>query len=393
MFTVGHLFSFINIDALLHSNFGLGKQLMGMILQNIDKIVNREIHLKDINLEFESGSRNVILGRTMAGKTSMLRIMAGLDKPSKGRIFINGQDVTGVSVRKRSVAMVYQLFINYPSLTVYQNIASPLKTSGIKKSEIDRQVREVAEMLRIDNLLDRLPSELSGGQQQRTAIARALVKNAELLLMDEPLVNLDYKLREELRVELQDIFSRRKAIVVYTTTEPSEALMFGGNIVVLDEGRVLQSGATPTVYRNPSTIKIAEVLSDPPINFIQGSIHEGKAIVGRGINIPLGGNMKSLADGDYTFGIRSNHFFLSRNGDNDAQIKAKVELAEINGSETFIHFNHAGTLLVAQEDGVHPYRIGSEVTLYASPDWLFVFDTEGNLVASPSLAGNKEQLM
>jgi glycerol transport system ATP-binding protein len=281
MFTVGHLFSFINIDALLHSNFGLGKQLMGMILQNIDKIVNREIHLKDINLEFESGSRNVILGRTMAGKTSMLRIMAGLDKPTKGRIFINGQDVTGVSVRKRSVAMVYQLFINYPSLTVYQNIASPLKTSGVKKSEIDRQVREVAEMLRIDNLLDRLPSELSGGQQQRTAIARALVKNAELLLMDEPLVNLDYKLREELRVELQDIFSRRKAIVVYTTTEPSEALMFGGNIVVLDEGRVLQSGATPTVYRNPSTVKIAEVLSDPPINFIQGSIHEGKAIVGR----------------------------------------------------------------------------------------------------------------
>ena len=393
MFTVGHLFSFINIDALLHSNFGLGKQLMGMILQNIDKIVNREIHLKDINLEFESGSRNVILGRTMAGKTSMLRIMAGLDKPSKGRIFINGQDVTGVSVRKRSVAMVYQLFINYPSLTVYQNIASPLKTSGVKKSEIDRQVREVAEMLRIDNLLDRLPSELSGGQQQRTAIARALVKNAELLLMDEPLVNLDYKLREELRVELQDIFSRRKAIVVYTTTEPSEALMFGGNIVVLDEGRVLQSGATPTVYRNPSTVKIAEVLSDPPINFIQGSIHEGKAIMGRGINIPLGGNMKSLADGNYTFGIRSNHFFLSRNGDNDAQIKAKVELAEINGSETFIHFNHAGTLLVAQEDGVHPYRIGSEVTLYASPDWLFVFNTEGNLVASPSLAGNKEQLM
>ena len=364
---------------------------MGMILQNIDKIVNREIHLKDINLEFESGSRNVILGRTMAGKTSMLRIMAGLDKPSKGRIFINGQDVTGVSVRKRSVAMVYQLFINYPSMTVYQNIASPLKTSGVKKSEIDRQVSEVAEMLRIDNLLDRLPSELSGGQQQRIAIARALVKNAELLLMDEPLVNLDYKLREELRVELQDIFSRRKAIVVYTTTEPSEALMFGGNIVVLDEGHVLQSGATPTVYRNPSTVKVAEVLSDPPINFIQGSIHGGKAIMGGGINIPLHGNMKGLAEGDYTFGIRSNHFFLSRNGDNDAQIKAKVELAEINGSETFIHFNHADTLLVAQEDGVHPYRIGSEVTLYASPDWLFVFNPEGNLVASPSLDGNKEQ--
>ena len=243
---------------------------MRMSLQDIDKIVGREIHLKDIHLEFESGSRNVILGRTTAGKTSLLRIMAGLDRPSKGRIFINGRDVTGVTVRKRSVAMVYQLFINYPSLTVYQNIASPLKTTGMLKSEIDRQVRETAEMLSIDDLLDRLPSELSGGQQQRTAIARALVKNAELLLMDEPLVNLDYKLREELRIELQDIFTVRKSIVVYTTTEPSEALMLGGNIVVIDEGRILQSGATPEVYRNPKTRKVAEVFSDPPINFLQG---------------------------------------------------------------------------------------------------------------------------
>ena len=184
---------------------------MGLLLQNIDKIVGQETHLNAINLEFASGSRNVILGRTLAGKTSLLRIMAGLDKPSKGRIFVDGRDVTGVSVRKRSVAMVYQLFINYPSLTVYQNIASPLKISGASTSEIDRQVREIAEMLRIENLLDRLPSELSGGQQQRTAIARAMVKNAELLLMDEPLVNLDYKLREELRVELQDIFKIGRA--------------------------------------------------------------------------------------------------------------------------------------------------------------------------------------
>ena len=204
---------------------------MGLLLQNINKTVGQETHLSAINLDFASGSRNVILGRTLAGKTSLLRIMAGLDRPSKGRVLIDGRDVTGVSVRKRSVAMVYQLFINYPSLTVYQNIASPLKTSGTSTSEIDRQVREIAEMLRIEDLLDRLPAELSGGQQQRTAIARAMVKNADLLLMDEPLVNLDYKLREELRVELQEIFMQRKAIVVYTTTEPSEALMLGGNIV------------------------------------------------------------------------------------------------------------------------------------------------------------------
>lgn len=360
---------------------------MSLSLQQIEKTVNREIYLKDINLEFETGSRNVILGRTLAGKTTLLRIMAGLDKPSKGRIVINGQDVTGVSVRKRSVAMVYQLFINYPSLTVYQNIASPLKTSGIDKTEIDRQVREIAEMLRIEDLLDRLPAELSGGQQQRTAIVRAMVKNAELLLMDEPLVNLDYKLREELRIELQEIFSRRKAIVVYTTTEPTEALILGGNIVVLDEGRILQSGRTATVYHHPATVKVAQVFSDPPINFLRGSILRGKARIGPDIHVSVSKVMRNLSDGDYTFGIRSNHFSLSKNNGNDAQIETRVELAEINGSETFIHFNYADTRLVAQDDGIHPHRIGSAVALYVSPDRLFVYDTQENLVAAPSLAG------
>jgi glycerol transport system ATP-binding protein len=364
---------------------------MGLTLQNINKMVGQEMHLDAINLEFASGSRNVILGRTLAGKTSLLRILAGLDRPTSGRLLIDGKDVTGVSVRKRSVAMVYQLFVNYPSLTVYQNIASPLKTIRMSASEIDRRVREIAEMLRIDNLLDRLPSELSGGQQQRTAIARAMVKNADLLLMDEPLVNLDYKLREELRVELQEIFSQRKAIVIYTTTEPTEALMLGGNITVLHEGRVLQTGTTHAAYRNPASVKVAEVFSDPPINFIQGHIQGETAHIGQNLQVPLQGDMRKLSGGEYTFGIRSNRFFLSKTGENDARIHARVELAEINGSETFIHFNHADNRLVAQEDGIHPYRIGSEVTLYVNPDCLFIFDLQGNLVASPSIEIARER--
>jgi glycerol transport system ATP-binding protein len=237
-----------------------------------------------------------------------------------------------------------------------------------------------------------LPSELSGGQQQRVAIARALVKGAELLLMDEPLVNLDYKLREELRIELQEIFQRRKAIVVYTTTEPAEALMLGGNIAVIDEGRVLQTGPTPNVYHHPATTRVAEVFSDPPINYLNGTVQGNTARLGEDIELPLENHMQSLSSGDYIFGVRSNHLFLSRVDKDDAEIHATVELAEINGSETFIHVNHADTPLVVQEDGVYPHRIGAEITLYVSPCCFFVYDAAGILVASPSHAGLQERL-
>jgi len=279
--------------------------------------------------------------------------------------------------------MVYQQFINYPSLTVFDNIASPLKIAKVPNPEINKRVRTTAEMLHLEGFLDRLPSELSGGQQQRVAIARALVKETELLLLDEPLVNLDYKLREELRTELQDIFETRRAIVVYTTTEPTEALMLGGNLVVIDEGRVLQTGPTPEVYHHPATTKVAEVFSDPPINFLTGRVHGGVARMGRDIEVPLNNHMRSLTDGNYTFGVRSNHFFVSRRSQEDIEIIGKVELAEINGSETFIHANHDEIQLVVQEKGVRSIRIGVEITIYVSPSCFFVYDEAGALVASP----------
>ncbi len=359
---------------------------MGLILQGITKIVGGETHLSEINLEFAPGSRNVILGRTLAGKTSLLRIIAGLDRPTTGRIIVDGKDVTGVSVRKRSVAMVYQQFINYPSLTVYDNIASPLKISGISKKEIDRRVRDTAAILHLEEMLDRVPAELSGGQQQRTAIARALVKEAQLLLLDEPLVNLDYKLREELRVELQEIFKKRSAIVVYTTTEPSEALMMGGNSLVLDEGHILQTGPTAKVYQCPETLRAAEVFSDPPINALDGSILSGEAVMGEGVPIPLTKQLAGLAEGSYRFAFRSNHLWLSRREEADIPIAGTVELSEINGSETFIYVNHGKQAFVVQQNGVNTYSMGSEITVFINPEHLFVYDTTGRLVAAPQVA-------
>ncbi|MEJ2156605.1 MAG: ABC transporter ATP-binding protein [Desulfobacteraceae bacterium] len=357
---------------------------MSLSIQGVDRYVGQEMYLKGIDLELSPGSRNVVLGRTLAGKTSLLRIMAGLDRPTRGRLLIDGKDITGVSVRKRSVAMVYQQFINYPSLKVYDNIASPLKLAGMSKKEIDQRVRRTAEMLHLESLLDRLPAELSGGQQQRTAIARALVKETQLLLLDEPLVNLDYKLREELRVELQDIFQRRDAIVVYTTTEPTEALMLGGHIVVLDEGRILQTGPTPDVYHNPATTRVAEVFSDPPINYLDGRVERGRAVLGQEISFDLNGHMRKLSPGAYRFGVRSNHLFLKPSGPRDTEIEGRVELSEINGSETFIHIKHGNTPLVAQDQGVQQIKIGSTVRVYVNPSRFFVYNTNGELVASPS---------
>ncbi|MEE4355272.1 MAG: ABC transporter ATP-binding protein [Desulfococcaceae bacterium] len=356
---------------------------MALSLDHISKTVGNEIHLKDINLKFETGSRYVVLGRTLAGKTSLLRILAGLDRPTKGKLLSGDKDISGLSVRRRSVAMVYQQFINYPSLNIFNNIASPLKIAGMDKNIIEQKVRRAAEILHIEHLLDRLPAELSGGQQQRTAIARALVKESELLLLDEPLVNLDYKLREELRVELRGIFEKRSAVVVYTTTEPTEALMLGGNIIVMDEGRILQTGPTAHVYHHPASVKVAEVFSDPPVNFIPGRVKGREAELGPDIRFPLSGHLSGLEQTDYTFGVRSNHLFLKQQSGEDAAFHARVELSEINGSETFTHINYNGNALVVQDVGIFSRKIGTEISVYVRPDRFFVFDKDGKLVAAP----------
>lgn len=211
----------------------------------------------------------MLLGTTLSGKTTLLRLMAGLEKPTTGEVWFDGSNVTGTPVQKRSVSMVYQQFINYPNFNVFDNIASPLKVAGVSKDEMRTRVQDIAALLKLDNYLKRSPAELSGGQQQRIAIARALVKNSRLVLLDEPLANLDYKLREELREEMPKLFEGSGATVVYTTTEPMEALMLGGHTATLKEGRVTQYLPTIDGYRQPANLDSAAVMSDPPVNTAQ----------------------------------------------------------------------------------------------------------------------------
>lgn len=357
---------------------------MSLTLQNVSRVVDGETWIDNVNMTLEPGSFNVLLGRTLSGKTTLMRLMAGLDKPTKGKILMNGVDVTGVAVRERNISMVYQQFINYPNLTVYENIASPLRLAKMDEKEVDRRVQETAEMLRIDPFLDRLPLQLSGGQQQRTAMARALVKDSQIILFDEPLVNLDYKLREELRQELRALFKVRNCIAIYATTEPNEALALGGNTAVLNEGRLLQMGPTAKVYHQPKDIITAEMFSEPPINIVQGRVSEEEVTFDDTVHFRLNSDLRSLSPGEYQFGVRASHIGLVPHADDDLELPVRVDLAEISGSETFLHVHNPHFDLVLHLSGVHAYQVDQEIKVYFPTHKLYVFDTQGKMVHSPA---------
>jgi glycerol transport system ATP-binding protein len=359
---------------------------MSIVLQGVGKQVGGAMHLAEVDLTLEPGNLYVLFGLTQSGKTSLMRLMASLDRPSSGQVLVDGKDMTSASVRERSVAMVYQQFINYPAFNVHDNIASPLRIQRRPKAEIEQKVRDAARLLHIDHLMDRLPAELSGGQQQRVAIARALVKEADLLLLDEPLVNLDYKLREELRSELKAIFQRGRAIVVYATTEPAEALLLGGHTIVVDQGRILQAGPTLEVFHHPASVRVTQVFSEPPMNLIEGTIEPGRLRLGATIAGPLPAHLERLAPGPYRFGTRANHLFLARDKADDLEVEAAVELAEVSGSETFVHVSHHGVPWIVQKEGVHSFQIGQAIRIYLKPRRLFAFDPAGRLAAAPAFA-------
>jgi len=355
---------------------------MALELKNLTKQVGAEVHIHPVNLRFEPGSFNTLLGTTLAGKTTLMQLMAGLERPTSGSVWFNGADVTGEPVQRRNVAMVYQQFINYPNFTVYENIASPLRVARLARSEIDDRVGRMAELLKLTAMLERYPSELSGGQQQRTAIARALVKDADLVLLDEPLANLDFKLREELRDELPKLFAGRNCVVVYATTEPVEALLLGGHAATLHEGRVTQFGPTGDLYRHPRDLITAQVFSDPPINTAKVEKHGDTFRLGAAAHWKAPEKVRGLADGEYTFGVRPHHVSPRKAGSEPVAVDGVVRIAELSGSESTIHFAMAGNNWVSQSPGIHPLPIGSTARLYVDVAKGFYFDADQRLIAA-----------
>jgi glycerol transport system ATP-binding protein len=353
---------------------------MTLELKHISKRVGADTHIHPTDLKLERGSFNVLLGTTLAGKTTLMQLMAGISKPTGGEIWFDGKDVTRTSVQKRNVSVVYQQFINYPNYNVFENIASPLRVQGMSDNEIKSRVGKFADLLRLTPMLGRKPSELSGGQQQRTALARALVKDADLVLLDEPLANLDFKLREELREDLPKLFHDRDCIVVYATTEPTEALLFGGSTAAMSEGSVTQFGPTGEIYRKPQDLTTARVFSEPPMNVAKVTKIGRKFSLDGVINWEAGGKLAALDDGGYTFGIRPHHVLPARTSAPSVKVDGKVKVTEISGSESIIHFDMLGNPWVSLTHGIHPFAAGEKAELYMDVARGFYFGPDGRLI-------------
>ena len=353
---------------------------MSLILKDVVKRVGAETHIYPCSLELAPEGFNILLGTTLSGKTTLMQLMAGLEKPTSGEVWFDGQDVTGVSVQKRNVSMVHQQFINYPNFTVYENIASPLRVTHTAREEVDKRVRDIADLLQLTPMLERRPSQLSGGQQQRTALARALVKDADLVLLDEPLANLDFKLREELRDELPKLFAGRKCTVVYATTEPSEALLLGGHTATLHEGSVTQFGRTAELYRQPGDLLSARVFSDPPINVATVRKRGTRFHLTEQVSWPVPKAHKALSDGSYTIGTRPHLISPVRASKSAVKIEGDVLITELSGSESVIHFDLGQETWISQSHGIHPFEVGERVAFYAELANAMYFDREGKLL-------------
>ncbi len=354
---------------------------MTLELHNVSKRVRGIMHVKPTSLTLLPGHFNVLLGATGSGKTSLIKLMAGLDSLASGKIVLNGKDVSRLSAQKRNISLVHQFFVNYPHMSVFDNIASPLKVAGVARSEIEGRVEEAASILKLNPYLKRRPDELSGGQQQRTALARAIVKESDAVFLDEPLANLDYKLREELRDQLPDLFAGRGAVVVYATSEPEEALLLGGKTALMTDGNVVQFGATADIYRTPKDLDAARVFSNPPINSAPVEKQGEMIRLSETVSWPATGAAVGLADGRYTIAIRPNHVMPVETPEHSVQLQGQVQVTELSGSESSAHFDMDGHSWVSLSPGVHPYQVGEPHTFYLDPKHCFFFSPGGELAA------------
>jgi ABC-type sugar transport system ATPase subunit len=327
--------------------------------------------LREVTLDVPAGGFCVLVGPSGCGKSTLLRCIAGLELPDTGSVRIGDRDVTRLEPRDRDVAMVFQSYALYPHLTVEQNLAFGLKLRKAAPADIATRVREASGLLGLDPLLARFPRELSGGQRQRVAMGRAIVRNPQLFLFDEPLSNLDASLRSQVRVDVRRLHDRLKATSVYVTHDQVEAMTLADVMVVLNKGLIEQSGAPLDVYRRPATRFVAGFLGSPSMSFLRGeAVSTDRVRIGDSWHLDLDADFGLETGREVEVGLRPEDVAL----DDSSAWRAKVDVVEALGSETFAHLDGPGGKLVARLSGDAPLRTGDAVGVRALPGRAHVFD-------------------
>ncbi len=354
-------------------------------LRGVVKRFGKTIALRGIDLDINDGEFVVLLGPSGCGKTTTLRIIAGLEKPTKGKVIFGNRDVTYLPPRERNISMVFQSYAVWPHMTVYDNIAFPLKIKKVPKEEIDKRVKWAAELLQISELLNRYPHQLSGGQRQRVAVARAIVVEPQVLLMDEPLSNLDALLRVKMRSEIKKLQRRIKVTTIYVTHDQVEAMTMGDRIAVMNAGKIMQVGTPWEIYNKPANVFVAGFIGSPQMNFIDVTIEEaqdGINLVSSDFTIKLPQEYISLLK-DYVgktmiLGIRPEHMYplgyVPANLQKKDKIKGVVDFVEALGSDTIIHLNTGSKIIVVKTSGTYRPKIGEELEIVIDLDKIHLFD-------------------
>ena len=366
--------------------------MASLSLTNVCKVYPNGFEaVKDFNLEVEDQEFIIFVGPSGCGKSTTLRMIAGLEEISSGELKIDGRVVNDVEPKDRDIAMVFQNYALYPHMTVFDNMAFGLKLRKVPKDEIKKKVEEAAKILDLEKLLDRKPKALSGGQRQRVAMGRAIVRNPKVFLMDEPLSNLDAKLRVQMRSEIASLHNRLKATIIYVTHDQTEAMTLGTRIVVLKDGVIMQVDSPQKLYNEPNNLFVAGFIGSPQMNFIDAVCKvEGERVTlnfeKTSVVLPPA-KAKKLIDGGYNgktdvMGIRPEDIGDSQieiEAHKDAVFETDVTGYELLGSEVLLYFNVAGTAMTAKVDSRTTARMGDHITLAIDPEKIHCFDKETEL--------------
>ncbi|MEI7989610.1 MAG: ABC transporter ATP-binding protein [Chloroflexota bacterium] len=348
-------------------------------LNNITKRFKGVTALDHISFDIKNGEFFVLLGPTGAGKTTTLRLIAGLEILDEGDISFDGSSIAPLSPAERDVALVFQQYSLYPLLNVYDNLASPLRSPLRKTSEteIRKTVEDVAGKLRIGHLLKRKASNLSGGEMQRVAIGRALVRNPRIYLMDEPLSNLDAKLREALRIELKHLQKTQESTTLFVTHDQIEAMTMADRIAVLNQGNILQVGSPYEIYDHPATTFVAQLVGTPRINLLAGEIHDGNVLI-KDSEVKFAVPNEVKLPSSFTLGLRPENVHL----DDAGEFSGVIELLEPLGVETILHIRSGKQVLLSVIAGITPRKMGENIRFSIVHERLSFFDKEGTRIVT-----------